>query len=254
MHINVHFDDNKDEYIDISGISPESPPPQLQLHHRTLVQGPLHHTQSLVYQDLQHFTDNRSIEQRIFGYSLKLRRTITVVGFASSVRHQKEVGKSVPFHEYGGKGTDSLCSHLISHHYDEWIMACDKLKIKISAKNAREVVWAYHEKNPGTSVSEDMLPKDSHNQEFSMETFIDTIMTFVVGDDQSLNVIENHHFCDLILLLRHDFIDKGISHIDNLCTHILESLDKHLEALSKEMKSSEGKISFMTDLWTNQNQ
>ncbi|KAK0207427.1 hypothetical protein IW262DRAFT_1302766 [Armillaria fumosa] len=88
-----------------------------------------------------------------------------------TIRCQKEVGKSVPFHEYDGK-------------------ACDELKIKISAKNAREVVWAYHEKNPGIGVSEDM----------------------------------------------HDFMDKDIPHIDNLHAHILELLDKHLEALSEEMK------------------
>ncbi|KAK0501116.1 hypothetical protein EDD18DRAFT_1102068 [Armillaria luteobubalina] len=194
----IHFEEDEDEYIDISGVS------------STQHQHPAKHILGNVLSGK--LFQNEGIEQRIFGHSLKLRRTTAVVGFACKC--QKEVGKSVPFHEYGGKGTDSLHSHLISHHGDEWITACDELKIKISAKNAREAVWAYHEKNPGT-----------------------------VGDDQ-----------DLILLLRHDFTDKDIPHIDNLHTHILESLDKHLEALSEEMKSSEGKISFMTDLWTNQNQ
>ncbi|KAK0480553.1 hypothetical protein IW261DRAFT_1418931 [Armillaria novae-zelandiae] len=207
----VHFDDNEDEYIDISGVLPETPPPQLQVCHLVLVQGPLHHVLPPVHQDLQLLADyqvlntqhqhstkhilgdilsgkpfqNKGVEQRIFGHSLKLRRTATVVSFASFVRCQKEVGKSVPFHEYDEKGTDSLCSHLISHHGNEWIMACDELKIKISAKNAREAVWAYCEKNPCTGVSEDMLPTDSHNQEFSRETSINAIMTFVVGDDQA---------------------------------------------------------------------
>ncbi len=130
-------------------------PPQrlhldLDLDHETL-----HHTQPPVLQDLRphlangqvlnalhqrpikHFLDDvladelvqkEGIERRISGHFLKQRIIVIVVGFACeyfshpffnisvSVRHQKEEGKSVPFHEYAGKGTDSLHNHLINHH------------------------------------------------------------------------------------------------------------------------------------------
>ncbi len=154
---------------------------------------------------VKHFLDDiladeliqkEGIEWRISGHFLKQRIIVIVVGFACeyfshlffdisvSVRCQKEEGKSVPFHEYAGKGTDSLHSHLINHHHDAWIAGCDELKIKISVKNAREAVWAYREKNPSTGVPEDTLSTDNRNREFSRETFLDAIMTFVVGDDQ----------------------------------------------------------------------
>ncbi|KAK0485399.1 hypothetical protein EDD18DRAFT_1111546 [Armillaria luteobubalina] len=278
----VHFDEDEDEYIDISGVPPETPPstptPPPPSHPRTTAPHATPSTpRSATPRQLSGIEHPASTPCQAYFGRHSIRQTVSKRGHRAEdiwtffetkedrrccrfCLCQKEVGKSVPFHEYGGKGTDSLRSHLICHHGDEWITACDELKIKISAKNAREAVWAYREKNPGTGVSEDMSPTDSHNREFSRETFIDVIMMFVVGDDQvrfrffSLNVIENRHFWDLILLLRHNFTDKDIPHIDNLHAHILELLDKHLEALSEEMKSSKGKISFTTDLWTNQNQ
>ncbi|KAK0245022.1 hypothetical protein EDD85DRAFT_943389 [Armillaria nabsnona] len=197
-HVHVHFDDDSDDKV---------PPQRLHLD-LILVPGTLHHTQPPVLQDLRphlangqvlntlhqclvkHFlgdvladklVQKEGIEQRISGHFLKQRIIIIVVGFAFSVRCQKEEGKSVPFHEYAGK-----------------------------VKNAREAVWAYCEKNPSTGVPEDTSSTDNRNREFSRETFLDAIMTFVVGDDQSLNVIENRHFCDLILLLRAHWIQPQL--------------------------------------------
>ncbi|KAK0448803.1 hypothetical protein EV421DRAFT_1733051 [Armillaria borealis] len=149
---------------------------------------------------------------------------------------RKQEGKPVPFHEYKGKGTDSLRNHLITHHRDAWIAACDELKIKISAKNAKEALWAYREENGDTGTEDNMPHAHRSRDNFTRESFINAIMTLVVGDDQSLNLIENRHFRDLILLLRSDLQDEDIPHIDTLRARILESLDEHLDKLSKEMK------------------
>ncbi|KAJ7818660.1 hypothetical protein B0H14DRAFT_2601098 [Mycena olivaceomarginata] len=77
------------------------------------------------------------------------------------------------------------------HHIDAWVEGCDQLKIPIKAKEAARFVDAYrmrkHQKTGNTSNSE----PGKKRRPFSQEAFVDAIVEFIVGDDQSINVVEN---------------------------------------------------------------
>ena len=73
--------------------------------------------------------------------------------------------------------TSILRRHLYSDHIEEWVNACDLLKIPITAAPAVEAVRNFRDEPAPT-------PLESERPEYSKEAFIDAIVDFVVGDDQ----------------------------------------------------------------------
>ena len=73
--------------------------------------------------------------------------------------------------------TSNLRKHLYSDHIEEWVTACDDLKIKIIAKAALPAVHKFHDE-PGVT------PLESERQEYTKEAFVEAILEFIVGDDQ----------------------------------------------------------------------
>lgn len=54
-----------------------------------------------------------------------------------------------------------LWNHLLGHHANLWIAACDKLGIPITAKSAQRTVDEYrtrHQQQPDTNASEEANP------------------------------------------------------------------------------------------------
>jgi hypothetical protein len=79
-------------------------------------------------------------------------------------------------------GTGVLHKHLYEHHADSWIEGCDKLRIPITANDAQRAVLDYRRRNGQASANtaEDLKTRCP----FSHEAFIDTIIEFIVADDQ----------------------------------------------------------------------
>ncbi|KAJ7936657.1 hypothetical protein B0H13DRAFT_1469856, partial [Mycena leptocephala] len=120
-----------------------------------------------------------------------------------------------------------LRKHLYEHHVDAWVEGCDKLKIPIKAKEAASHVDAYrvrkHQKTGATSNSE----PGKKRTPFSQEAFVDAIVEFIVGDDQSINIVENEQLRAILLMLRAELKDSDIPHRSKIRSRIMEVWDDH---------------------------
>ncbi|KAJ7708536.1 hypothetical protein B0H14DRAFT_2415342, partial [Mycena olivaceomarginata] len=130
--------------------------------------------------------------------------------------------------------TGVLRKHLYEHHIDAWVEGCDQLKIPIKAKEAAKFVDAYrvrkHQKTGNTSNSE-----PGKRKPFSQEAFIDAIVEFIVGDDQSINVVENEQLRAIFLMLRAELKNSDIPHRTKIRKRVIEIWDEHLNTLQEEM-------------------
>ncbi|KAF7347428.1 HAT family dimerization domain-containing protein [Mycena venus] len=146
--------------------------------------------------------------------------------------------------------TGILRRHLYEHHVDAWVEGCDRLKIQIKAKEAARYVDEYrvrkHQTTSGTSTSE----PGKKREQFSQEAFVDAIVEWIVGDDQSINVVENEQLRNIFLMLRSELKDSDIPHRTKIRKRIIEVWDEHLAHLESEMATVIGKISTTMDLWT----
>ncbi|KAF7328561.1 HAT family dimerization domain-containing protein [Mycena venus] len=131
--------------------------------------------------------------------------------------------------------TGILRRHLYEHHVDAWVEGCDRLKIQIKAKEAAS-----------TSTSE----PGKKREQFSQEAFVNAIVEWIVGDDQSINVVENEQLRNIFLMLRSELKDSDIPHRTKIRKRIIEVWDEHLAHLESEMATAIGKISTTMDLWT----
>jgi hypothetical protein len=82
----------------------------------------------------------------------------------------------------------TLRKHLYKNHIEQWVTACDDLKIPITAKGAEEPVRIFRKEPASTSI-------ESERPTYSKEAFVDAIVDFVVGDDQVC--IELLFFCNI---------------------------------------------------------
>ena len=77
--------------------------------------------------------------------------------------------------------TTGLRNHLVAEHLEEWVDSCDKLNIKITAKEARthvDKLWQHR----GQHVPEASSP--GIRKQYLNKVFIDAIIAWIVGDDQ----------------------------------------------------------------------
>ncbi|KAF5373365.1 hypothetical protein D9757_009741 [Collybiopsis confluens] len=168
-------------------------------------------------------------------------------------RKLMEAGKLVPFHEYGQQtGTDGRRQHLIKNHRDEWIESCIALDIKLTAGPAKIALREYQSRK---GLSTDTIPFSTASQTlphgpFSKDAFIDSLMIWIVADDQSLNVVDNQHFRNMLMQLRSQLRETDIPHRDTLRARILESVNLYWTQISQEMQNAEGAVSITDDIWT----
>jgi hypothetical protein len=93
------------------------------------------------------------------------------------MRHIHETNPEHRVAQFGMKtATGPLRRHLFENHIDAWVDACDKMGIKIKAKEAQVPVQEYRQERPSQS--------ESDRKPYSKEAFVDAIVEFIVGDDQ----------------------------------------------------------------------
>jgi len=67
-------------------------------------------------------------------------------------------------------------------HLDKWVAECDKLGIKITAKDAQSVVDSYRQRK-GQIPKQENADLGPHKK-YSPEAFVDALVEFIVVDDQ----------------------------------------------------------------------
>ena len=78
---------------------------------------------------------------------------------------------------YGSStSTGTLRKHLFSYHIKDWLSECEKLQIRITAKDALAAIAAFQ--GTRTESQTQQRPK------FTQEHFIDALAEFIVATDQ----------------------------------------------------------------------
>lgn len=100
---------------------------------------------------------------------------------------------------------------------------------------------------------EEQRARDAARTAFSVKTFEDQLVTVIVSNDlvcstplrspvlscvQSINLIENRDFRDLLLLLRESLQDNDIPHRSTLRTRIMDAWLKYYNKLKAELQVS----------------
>lgn len=77
--------------------------------------------------------------------------------------------------------TDNCRRHFRDRHLGEWIQACDKMGVKITAKTVIHAVNAW--RHPSTSL-DSRVEADDVELVFTKEGFVDSLVEWIVSDDQ----------------------------------------------------------------------
>jgi hypothetical protein len=138
-----------------------------------------------------------------------------------------------------------LRKHLVNDHIEQWVSACDDLKIPITAKAALPAVRKFR-----NEPADEPTSLESERPEYSKTAFVDALVEFVVGNDQvcvyfigiftnlmciqSINVIESPELRKIFLLLRSELKESDIPSRSTIRNHI-EKHYAHMKQLEEEM-------------------
>ena len=108
---------------------------------------------------------------------------------ALAFRQQQVMGTRKKSSKFSLKtGTGVLCRHLFEHHADKWIEGCDKLCIPITAKEAQQALADYRHQKGQANTNTNSTEHSKPGLPFSHKAFVDTIVEFIVADDQVCTV------------------------------------------------------------------
>jgi hypothetical protein len=148
----------------------------------------------------------------------------------------------------------NLCVHLEKYHEEEYVKVCEEngWPMMLPKRKVREETASLLKQS---TLDSSLLQDTSSTGRpiFTRAALVRALISFVVADDQSINVIECREFRDLLLLLRSDLKDKDIPHRTKLREAIIETWDCHFKALRLELADAVGKVSFTADLWSDKN-
>ncbi|GLB45633.1 putative encoded by [Lyophyllum shimeji] len=132
--------------------------------------------------------------------------------------------------------TATIREHLISKHYDKFRVAVLTNKLK---------GWETFGHAPGARGKE--------REPFSLEGFYERFVRWIAVDDQSINVIDSPELRDLLLYVGTQLDEDDLPHRTKLTQLIYERFQLEFKKLIEELKNAAGRISFTSDLWTDQN-
>ena len=79
--------------------------------------------------------------------------------------------------KYGSTtSTGTLRKHLFTHHIQDWISECERLQIRVTAKDALAAIATFQ----GTQAQ----TQTQQRSKFTQEHFIDAIAEFIIANDQ----------------------------------------------------------------------
>ncbi|KAK7041156.1 hypothetical protein R3P38DRAFT_2512241, partial [Favolaschia claudopus] len=131
--------------------------------------------------------------------------------------------------------TGVLRKHIYTEHPDEWITGCARLNIQIIANEAQPAIQEYKRRQGHLSSNAEAAAQIKGRRLFSHEAFVDAIVEFIVGDDQSLRVIECPQLRAIFLMLRSELKDSDVPHRSTIHNRIMQLLDEHLDRTAAEI-------------------
>ncbi|KAF8230366.1 hypothetical protein L208DRAFT_1019944, partial [Tricholoma matsutake] len=109
-----------------------------------------------------------------------------------------------------------------------WVTGCDDLKGKITAQSALPAIHKFCAEPEPTSL-------EMEHKEYTKEAFVEAILGFNVGDDQSNNIVELPRLRKIFLLLHKELQESDIPDHSTMCTHIEQAYEEHMNQLEQEM-------------------
>jgi hypothetical protein len=83
----------------------------------------------------------------------------------------------------------------MKYHLDSWVLACDNSKIEITTKDALQAIETHRQQPQKTQL-------EATRQQFSKDTFLDTLVEFIVADDQVSLYLIVYLFTDFSTVLK----------------------------------------------------
>ncbi|KZT24738.1 hypothetical protein NEOLEDRAFT_1066902, partial [Neolentinus lepideus HHB14362 ss-1] len=94
---------------------------------------------------------------------------------------------------------------LYQQHPKEWFTACEQFGITITAQEPQAALCHFYEECGTVPIEQ---PQPGIHQKYSP----DAIYSFIIVDDQAINVIECPELCTIFLLLCEELKDEDIPH------------------------------------------
>lgn len=96
-------------------------------------------------------------------------------------RHLHSLNAAHPVAQWStSTSTGSMRKHLSDRHIREWVTACDKGDIKITASQVQATVTEFRRRQSGaTEPSGEISPEP-----FTREKFVDAVVEWIIADDQ----------------------------------------------------------------------
>ncbi|KAF8226874.1 hypothetical protein L208DRAFT_1299443, partial [Tricholoma matsutake] len=85
---------------------------------------------------------------------------------------------------------------------------------------------------------------------FSPEQVLQKLVRFIAANDQSLNIVENVEFCNLLTLFCDNYMDEDMPHQSKICVAILNMWRGWFSQLKWELMNAVGALHFTTDMWS----
>ncbi|KAJ7278309.1 hypothetical protein C8J57DRAFT_1465460 [Mycena rebaudengoi] len=114
-----------------------------------------------------------------------------------------------------------------------------------AAKEAQPAVDDYWRRQGQQPSGSGTSQQKKGQRSFLHEAFVNALVEFIVGDHQSINVIENENLREIFLMLREDLKDSDIPHRTTIRTRILQLFDEYLDRLQEELNLRASLIGFI---------
>ncbi|KAJ8092261.1 hypothetical protein PM082_024092 [Marasmius tenuissimus] len=145
-----------------------------------------------------------------------------------------------------GATTSTIHHHLMKYHAYDWIMACD------SATPPIQICGVQATKAASFQASNDMqIAPSVERAQFSIHLLGESLMRLIVVEDLPFLFIEASMLQNILLMLRDSLCDSQIPQWTTLLKMVHEAFNLKMYGLMDKIKDSMGKVSFMTDGWTN---
>ncbi|CDO76573.1 hypothetical protein BN946_scf184831.g9 [Trametes cinnabarina] len=147
-----------------------------------------------------------------------------------------------------GGVTSTIRAHLKRAHRDTYEAVCKVFAAKWNLARLDEPRTLQAERTTHSSSR----TSASSGEKFTADGFLYYLARWIVADDQSINVVENEEFQDLIYYLCPDLDPRDFPLRAKVTTFILEQWSKTKKDIHNELKSSPTRVHYTCDIWSDQ--
>ncbi|KAI1783161.1 hypothetical protein LXA43DRAFT_1067898 [Ganoderma leucocontextum] len=139
--------------------------------------------------------------------------------------------------------TATIRDHFQIHHYEEWRQSV----IDNRLKGWEDLAFKQPAAGSASGTSE------PQPEPFTLDGLGRRIVRWIAADDQAINVVDNDLFHEVVRYASTSAVplqDRDILHRTHARALIVDEYKLAIEALRRDLQSTEGRISFTSDMWT----